>query len=130
MAIEKVQELLKAIKNDPKAQELLKNLPPVKSEEEKIASLIGVAKKLGYDLTKEDFEAYAQAQKEKTDAQAEAVQTLADEDVAQASGGKREHDKCFQTYKDRENCAFYDACDMAWRHYGGYKCQWISRMNE
>ena len=130
MAIEKVKETLEKLAADPKAQELLKNLPPFKSEDEKIAALIGVAKKQGFDLTKEDFDAYAQTVKEKTDARAEAIQALDDEEVAQAAGGKKSHDNCFETFEDQENCAFYDACDVAWRNYRGYKCQWIQKMNE
>ena len=125
MAIEKVKELLEAIRNDPRAKEMLKNLPPIKNDGERIVSLLSAARELGYDLTEADLKDYAEAaaaaRKKKTDAQAEAIQTLDDSEVEKAVGGSV-HDNCDYTFEDFENCWKTDGCDKSLINYTDYQC--------
>ena len=125
MAIEKAKEILEKLANDPKAQELFKGLEQPKSEEEKALKMIEAAKKLGYDLKAEDLAEYLKnavaARKEKTEAQAEAVQKLADSEVEKAAGG-RGHYECEYTFTDKENCWWHDACDLNHLMYHNYIC--------
>ena len=126
MAIEKVKEILEKLASDPKAQELFKSLEQPKSEEEKASKMIEAAKQLGYDLSVEDLAEYLKnavaARKEKTDAKAEAIQKLDDSELEKAAGGK-DHDECKDTYKNRENCVYNDACDLVYQWYPGYICK-------
>ena len=125
MAIEKVKEILEKLASDPKAQELFKSLEQPKSEEEKASKMIEAAKQLGYDLSVEDLAEYLKnavaARKEKTDAKAEAIQKLDDSELEKAAGGKG-HDACKDTYKDKENCWWNDACDLNHQMYTDYIC--------
>ena len=126
MAIEKVKETLEKLMSDPKAKELFKGLEPPKSEEEKARKLIEAAKKLGYDLNAAELADYlkkaAADRKEKTDAQAQAIQKLDDSELEKAAGG-RDHDTCQDTFKDKENCWRNDACDLNYiTSYPDYLC--------
>ncbi|MBR5110624.1 MAG: hypothetical protein IK099_10550 [Clostridia bacterium] len=125
MAIENVKEILEKLMADPKAQELFKGLEPPRSEEEKALKLIEAAKKLGYDLDAADLADYlkkaASDRKEKTDAQAEAIQKLDDSELEKAAGG-RDHGECQDTFQDKENCWRTDACDLNYEIYPGYLC--------
>lgn len=125
MAIEKVKEILEKIINDPKAQELFNGLKQPESEEEKAVKMIEVAKQLGYDLKAEDLKEYLKdavaARKEKTEAQADAIQKLDDSELETAAGGGGNPD-CKYTYRDEENCWWNDACDLNHRMYASYIC--------
>ena len=125
MAIENVKEILEKLMADPKAQELFKGLEPPRSEEEKALKLIEVAKKLSYDLDAADLADYLKKasadRKEKTDAQAEVIQKLDDSELEKTAGGKSHHN-CKDTFQDRENCWWNDACDLSYLTYPEYLC--------
>ena len=91
MATEKVMELLNAIRTDPRAQELLKDRPQPKNEEEMIRLYAELASRLGFEVTEAEIQsAFREAQrarKERTDAASAEIQKLSDEDVATAAGG-------------------------------------------
>ena len=94
MAIEKVKELLKAVKTDPEAQAKLSGLTKPSDEEGAIRYYAEAAKLLGFDVTEKDIrEAVAAAsreQKNKTEAAAGRVEALSDDEMARASGGDYE----------------------------------------
>ena len=122
--MEKIEAFLKELENNPKAAELLQGSG--QSELDKAEAFAKAAKELGYDISADDFKAYvlekAQAVKGKTEEGAAAIESLSDDEVEGAAGGSTGHKECFQTYKDKENCAFYDGCDMVYRHYDNYQC--------
>ena len=60
--------------------------------------------------------------KEKTEALAQEIQKLDDSELEKAAGGK-DHDECKDTYKNRENCVYNDACDLVYQWYPGYICK-------
>lgn len=83
MAIEKVKELLQAIRNDPKAKELLKGASEPKSEEDMIRLCAEVAPKLGFDVSETDIrEAVAALSRERMEKTAADVEKLSDDEVA------------------------------------------------
>ncbi|MBR5110629.1 MAG: hypothetical protein IK099_10575 [Clostridia bacterium] len=89
MANEKVKEFLESIGTDAKA--LLNDRELPQNGEEKLQAILRLAKEKGYELVPDDLERYLRetlaARKEKTDAQVEAVEKLADSDVEKAAGG-------------------------------------------
>ena len=88
MAIEQAKELLKAIRTDPKAKELLGDAAEPRSEEEMIRLCAKLAPNLGFDVSEIDIrEALAATEQERLNRTAAGVQMVSDEDVANATGG-------------------------------------------
>ena len=103
MATEKMEAFLAALRANPGAAEKLNNREKAKTEEEKIGAIVELARKMGYELTKEDLAAYmaetAQARKEKTDEQIQGIEMLEDDEVDGVTGGigphfDGRHDNC------------------------------------
>lgn len=140
MASEKIKAFLEEIKSDPKAAMLLSDAAAPKNGKEEAAAYVKAAKKLGYDLTEEEFFAYIQEavgeQKKKTEAGAAEIEQIPDEELEKAAGGKicfsvvkylycynvLTHEPCKYTFKDRENCWATDACDVMLIKYDYYIC--------
>ena len=146
MAIEKkVMDLLKAVKNDPKAQEALKGMTKPTDEEGIVNYYAKIAELLGYEVTETDIrEAVSSLENErteKTENTAAAIQSLPDEELGHVAGGKNtynipHHDECssavgdwtevvecYTTFEQRENCMSHDACDYNIMFYHGYQCE-------
>ena len=132
MAIEKIKELLKAIKTDPEAQAKLAGLVKGESEDGIVRFYAEAAKLLGFDVSEDELRAAvadaAQGRAEKTEAAAEKVSALADEALEQVAGGNYVYcvstsGKCNDTYKDKENCWSDDGCDHTVNLYAGYQCE-------
>ena len=88
MAIEKVKELIKAVKTDPKAKELLQGVSEPKSEEDMIRLCVEVAPKLGFDITADEIRAgVTEMERERREKTSAGIEKLSDEDAAKASGG-------------------------------------------
>lgn len=117
-----IQSKIKDMLNDPRTAELLKNCAEPSSREEACALYAETAKKLGLDLTAEDFKAYlCQAEKTRkaeTEQAAEAVRELSDEEMDKVIGGEA----CMNSYQDYENCWYDDACDNIFQIYNEYIC--------
>ena len=91
MAIEKVKELLKAVKTDPEAQAKLSGLAKPKDEDGAIRYYAEAAKLLGFNVTEKDIrEAVAAASKEQEKKTAADMEKLADNDVVKATGGEED----------------------------------------
>ena len=50
-----VQKFLNMVRNDPKAQALVKDIPVPKSDQEAAESYVKIAKELGFDLTADEL---------------------------------------------------------------------------
>ena len=130
--MDKAKEFLAALRSDPKAQELLQGVEKPADEKDVIRNLAEAAKKLGYDVTEEELAGLLSAEekaiKERTDAEADRVEALADDQLEAATGGSStSDDPCKSTYLDHENCWFNDGCDNIINTYKRYRCHHATR---
>ena len=127
MAIEKIKELLEAIKSDPKAQEALREYVKNDGEDGVIRYLMEAAKKAGFTVTEEEIretiDTEVKARAKKTEEAAADIQALPDDALEKAAGGKKDHSSCMDTYQDRENCWITDGCDKNYQDYDDYVCR-------
>jgi len=126
MATDKIMEILVAIAADPKAQELLESTPKPEDQEAEIRVYADIAAKLGYDITEEELKAYlekaAGLMAGRTEESAAAIKELPDDVLDKVAGGKKDNDKCKDTYRDYENCWVNDGCDNVYHDYPHYLC--------
>ena len=121
MAIEKVKELLKALKTDPKAKELLKDVLEPRSEEDMIRLCAEIAPKLGFDITADEIRAgVAALAQDRRDRTAADVHKLSDEDVSQAEGGALWHNEDAPDGHEYGCVVFYHGEE--WQIQNGYSC--------
>ena len=109
-----VQKFLDALRNDPRAQELIKDMPVPKSDEEAVACYAKLAKDLGFDLTIDDIKAGLKAMENDRKAQSDKVSLDAD-DLENVAGGANEG--CNDTHHDGEWCWFTDSCSYIITYY-------------
>ena len=131
MAIEKVKELLKAVKTDAEAQAKLNGLVKPADEDGIVKYYAEAASLLGFDVTEEDIRATIAAlskeQQGKTDAAVGMVKAIPDDTLDQVAGGYQlvcaeQQRTCIDTYKNQENCWTQDGCDRNTNMYTEYKC--------
>ena len=122
---EKARAVLDSLSTDPQAQELLAKISEPDSLEARIRVYVNIAEELGYDLTEQELSDYLSVRENEvrasTEAAAEEIRKLRYDELAGVAGGGS-HSECKDTYKDKENCWFNDACDIAIHHYKGYQC--------
>lgn len=125
MATENVKAFLDSLKEKEELQRDIKKNMEGKGPDEVIKSYSELAKRLGQDVSEADLAAFfkekAEALKARTDAAIEKVEELSLDDLQAVAGGM--HDKCANTYTDRENCYLLDGCDQVIFPYDYYKCQ-------
>ena len=109
-----VQKFLDALRNDPRAQELIKDMPVPESDEEAVACYAKLAKDLGFDLTTDDIKAGLKAMENDRKAQSDKVSLDAD-DLENVAGGANEG--CNDTHSDGEWCWFTDSCSYIITYY-------------
>ena len=109
-----VQKFLDALRNDPRAQELIKDMPVPKSDEEAVACYAKLAKDLGFDLTTDDIKSGLKAMENDRKAQSDKVSLDAD-DLENVAGGANEG--CNDTHSDGEWCWFTDSCSYIITYY-------------
>ena len=123
MAIEKVKLFMGMIRKNEELQKEIQENIQGKEMDEVIRYYAGLADRLDFDVTEEDLRA-ALAGEEKlrarTDAAIEQVEELSLDELEAVAGGM--HDKCANTYTDRENCILLDGCDMVIFPYDKYLC--------
>lgn len=102
-----------AIKTE-EAKELLNSYEKPKTEEETYKIYSEVAGKLGIELSVEEIRAYLEEKN--------ATEELDDEELSKLSGGG-DHPDCKDTYQNRENCWWDDACDLVLKKYDDYECK-------
>jgi len=127
MATDNVKKFLEALQEDPRAQELISDFEKPENMEELLKTYKELAAKLDIDLTEDEIsEAVSEEEqnmKDRTDAAADGIKELSDEAIDAVAGGREIHDECKDTFTDKENCIFNDACDNAWRYYPNYLCK-------
>ena len=119
MSAEKTLELLKKLKEDPKAKELLDGLKKPASQEDIISCFAQIAAKLGYAITAEEIREVVNQEearrKSETEKIASDMKALNDDDVEDVAGGASRymmcgewHDGC--RYSLDGFCVVNDAC--------------------
>ena len=120
MAMEDLARFLDELGVNEKAQELLKASGTDLDEEEGLKFLASVARETGYDVADDElvdmFKSRVTRLVKKSDAAADEVLGLSDEELDKVAGGKG-HSDCADTYLSDENCAFYDNCKQAVNMY-------------
>ena len=123
--MEKVKEFLEALKTSPQAQKLLGQTSP-NSEADELRAYEEAAKSLGYSLTAEEISdgirKLAKKQKAITEQAESGIQNLDLDELESVSGGKKGHDNCEDTFKNKENCWWEDGCDNYINEYSTYVC--------
>lgn len=121
-----IAEILETIRSHSDVRNLLAADSAVETPEQAAEAYAKAAEKLGYKLTGEEILAYiGEAEsglRRKADETVGAIQSLREEDLAQAAGGGY-HPECYDTYKDHENCWWTDGCDVIHEQYKDYKCK-------
>ena len=132
MSAEKTLELLKKLKEDPKAKELLDGLKNTASADDVITCYAQIAAKLGYDITAEEIREVVNQEearrKSETKKATSDIQALNDDDVENVAGGVYwnkasemtrpgtlniiyvREEGCRWDFTD-DDCTWFDACE-------------------
>jgi hypothetical protein len=113
--MENAKKFFEEVVKTEEAKVLLAAVEAPKTEEDRIAAYIEIAKKLGLELTAEEIQEYFETASKADDAE------LDDDELEQLVGGGENAD-CESSYQHKENCWFNDGCDKVWRDYEGYQC--------
>ena len=124
MNIEEIKNKLEELQKDPKASELIEG----HDKADKAEAIADVAQKLGYDLKVVDLKEYMSAMeaeiKARTEAVADNIVSMQDDDLEDVAGGSEtigvKHPHCKDTYLNRENCWWSDGCDAINSKYWDY----------
>ena len=127
MSAEKTLELLKKLKEDPKAKELLDGLKNTASADDVITCYAQIAAKLGYDITAEEIREVVNQEearrKSETEKATSDIQALNDDDVENVAGGVywlktryAREEGCRYDFTD-DDCTWFDACEKAFTIY-------------
>ena len=106
--MDKVREFLDAVRNDLRAQEMMKAMPAPKNDMEAMESYVKIAKELGFDLTSDEILAGLKGMTQEQKAQTGKV-SLDDADVENVAGGAGDP-RCADTFDQDEWCWFSDSC--------------------
>ena len=131
MSVEKAKQFLKEYRNNKEAMKIMKQFSEPKSSDEAIAQFVETAGKLGTRITKEDMakaiRELTEEMKAKTDAAADDLQAMDDDDLEEAAGGvyfinpsNRRQGGCAHEFTEEE-CFWHDACETANVRY--YDCE-------
>ena len=122
--MEKVKAFMEYL-GSPEGLELLRGKGKPSGPADACKVYAELAQEKGFDVSADDIAAYVRSQskdrKEKTDAAAEAVERVADDEMDRVAGGG-DYPECKDTFKQRENCWSNDGCDVANNHYKYYAC--------
>ena len=125
MKIETIRAFQEALKDNPTAQEMVRNTPEPENMEGRCRLYAKIAEQLGFDLTEQDLAEYVEEMQrrrsERTEAEAEKIEQLPEDELDEVAGGG-DHPECKDTYKDKENCWSNDGCDLVYHKYDGYQC--------
>ena len=134
MSAEKTLELLKKLKEDPKAKELLDGLKNTASADDVISCYAQIAAKLGYDITAEEIREVVNQEearrKSETEKATSDIQALNDDDVENVAGGVYwlktkettspgtlvREEGCRYDFTD-DDCTCFDACERIYTIY-------------
>ena len=113
--MENAKKFFEEIAKTEETKALFASIEAPKTEEERIAAYVDIAKKLGIELTAEEVKAYLESTAEV------ATGEIDDDELEQLVGGG-ENVGCADTFQHRENCWWNDGCDRFWNEYEGYLC--------
>ena len=103
MLTESAKKFMDALKNDPKAKELLKDMPKPETKEAVMTAYIDLAGKLGITLSEEDVKCFVEEEKDvaaRSENAAKAIQELPDDELDNVAGGwSGAEGNCDNTYK-------------------------------
>ncbi len=121
-----VKKFLEAVQNDPRAEELTKNISVPNDEEQEIALYVDLAKKMGFSVSREDLISYRQEIEKDFLARAKKAEASMEEDLNikqlnMVAGGAK--DGCSDTHKSGEWCWYNDSCQIAVRYYDDWPRQ-------
>ena len=119
--MENAKKFFEEVAKTEEAKALFAAMEKPVTEEEVVAAYVDVANKLGVELTAEEVKEYIAADKVGGGTE------LDDEELSQLVGGAKGSTACWYTYKQRENCWLFDACDNKYCDYGGYYCNKFNR---
>ena len=115
--MDKLRSFLQTLKTDPRAAELVRNLPIPQNDQQAVECYADLAKELGCELSREEivagFRAMIRNQKKRTaTAEKELEKTALGEDVLDMVAGGAGHGKtCESTYTPGEWCWWTDQCN-------------------
>lgn len=124
--MKEIAKILEELRAHPEARDLMNAKADAKGTEDEARLYGEIASRLGYEAGTQEFLDYisgtGEALRQRTDAAAESIRELPEEELAEAAGGA-DHKNCYDTYKDKENCWWTDGCDVIHENYKGYQCK-------
>ena len=125
--MDQVRDFMNALRNDPKARELAKDMKQPETAAETAECYVQLAQAMGYHLTGKDMleglKALEQEQQERTAKADRKVGkiALADDDLDVVTGGYNAFPAaCAKTYKEGEWCWMTDSCARLVADYPNY----------
>ena len=119
MSLESAQRFLEELDANEQAKALLQASDGL-DEEHELQALAAAARETGYDVTDEEllsvFASSKSAVAAGSDAVAEEIAELSEEELDKVAGGKG-HSTCEDTYLDNENCSLHDNCKKVIQGY-------------
>ena len=120
---------MEAVKNDPRALEMVKALGTPRTDAEAVDGYLKVAEAAGCSISREELikglKAYAAQQKAASDKTAEKI-SLRDMDLENVAGGG---EGCADTYQAGEWCCFTDSCSVIITGYNAVSGDDIAKEN-
>ncbi len=112
--MDEVRKFAEALRNDPRAKELVNGLDIPADDEKGVDVYLDLAKKLGFSISREDLLNWEQAQREECKARSEKAEAsmeeaLDSEEMSMVAGGK-DFKGCESTFNKGEWCWFSDSC--------------------
>ena len=127
MKTETIRAFQEALKDNPTAEEMIRNTPEPENMEGRCRLYAKIAEQLGFDLTGKDLAEYAEEMQrrrsERTEAEAEKIEQLPEDELDEVAGGG-DHPQCKDTFRDQENCWYNDGCDVVYHRYDNYECHY------
>ena len=127
MTKKEIAEALEEVRKQPEIGEKVKQETP----EDVSAFWAKVLVEKGYNVSPEEIASFIREAEEerrkKTQENTGKIEELSDQELGEVAGGGeviggKGHQDCQDTYRDRENCWYEDACDNVFQDYADYDC--------
>lgn len=113
-----IKAFFKALRDDPKAKALLKEMKEPAEAEEAAAAYSAIAEKLGLSLPEDQLRAFLSSRESRCRELAEQAEKKAlDEEAMDQVAGGADHNECDTTFTDNEWCWFSDYCSVVINGY-------------
>ena len=128
MTKKEIAEVLEEVRKQPEIAERVKQESP----QDISAFWAKILAEKGYNVSSEEIASFIREAEEerrkKTQENAGKIVELSDQELDKVAGGG-DHSDCSYTYKDKENCWCYDACDIVDIYYTAYICKYTYKCN-